>query len=653
MLADTLNFSLSTAPSGMTIDATTGLIKWTPTFAQLGGHTVAIEVRDSFGTLTTQSYTLTVASPVSTTSVPNIIGGTRATGISTLIAAKLNIGSVIFEHSNTVTSGIIMQAAPSVNTVVEEGTAVDLVISLGAVTGLPPDPGVVATPLDTTAPVTPIDEASKFLYTGSNPIQTGMVDGTIDAKRIAVLSGKVLTRDSQPLPGVKVTVKDHPEFGQTLSRTDGQYDLAVNGGGILTLNYQKANFLPVQRQVKTPWQDYVSAEDVALNPVDTQVATIDLTANTLQVAQGSLSTDTDGQRQATVLFPVGTQATMTLPDGSTQALTNLHVRATEYTVGENGPKAMPGALPTFSGYTYAVELSVDEALAADATRVNFNQPLPMYVDNFIDFPVGEIVPAGWYDRNKASWIPSDNGKVIKIIGVDALGLAELDTNGSGQPADSAMLTELGITDPERTRLAGLYPVGKSLWRVPISHFTPWDCNWPFGPPANAKYPPDEKPKSPDENNPDTDESDNCTGCSINAQSQTLGEKIAVTGTPFNMHYSSDRVADRSGSAQSIKIPLTTDQPIADLKRIELIIQIAGQVFKKQFPNLPNQRYTYEWNGKDIYDRPLSGRHVATVDIAYVYQVQYYSSRIGFCECLFPAKRGSRNWCINRDRRKSR
>jgi len=44
---------------------------------------------------------------------------------------------------------------------------------------------------------------------------------------------------------------------------------------------------------------------------------------------------------------------------------------------------MPAALPPTSGYTYAVELSVDQALAAGATGVHFNKPLPFYVDNFL------------------------------------------------------------------------------------------------------------------------------------------------------------------------------------------------------------------------------------------------------------------------------
>ncbi|MGH8607673.1 MAG: Ig-like domain-containing protein [Gammaproteobacteria bacterium] len=414
-------------------------------------------------------------------------------------------------------------------------------LAIGNGAKIPPDPATIAPSLSSTG-ITPMKEAVAFLYSGTDPIQTGVEEGAIEPRRVAVIRGKVLDRENQPLSGVTLTIKDHPEFGQTVSREDGMFDLAVNGGGQLTLDYQRPGFLPVQRTVQTPWQDFVLADDVVMIPLDGQVTRVDLSANSvIQVAQSTLATDADGSRQATVLFPQRTEATMTLGDGTKQALTTLNVRATEYTVGAHGPKAMPGPLPPTSGYTYAVELSVDEAIAAGATRVDFSQPLPVFVDNFLDFPVGGIVPVGWYDREKSAWIPSDNGRIVKILGKDGDGLALLDVDGSGNAANATQLVELGISAPERAQLAALYPAGKSLWRVAVTHFTPWDCNWPYGPPEDAEPPPPEEPESEDEDQPDPEDSDECEGCSIEAQSQTLGEEIAITGTPFKLHYRSDRV----------------------------------------------------------------------------------------------------------------
>src|SRR5262249_22902999 len=196
----------------------------------------------------------------------------------------------------------------------------------------------------------------------------------------------------------------------------GVLDRVVNGGGFLTVRYEKAPYLPVQRQVQTPWQDYVWLPEVVMLPYDVQRTTIDLTAATgIQVAQGSVQTDADGTRQATLLFTPGTQATMVLPDGSSRALTTVGVRATEYTVGPSGLAAMPAALPPTSAYTYAVELSADEAVAAGAAGLQFTQAVILYVENFLHFPVGESVPVGYYDRDRSLWVPAPNGRIIKIV----------------------------------------------------------------------------------------------------------------------------------------------------------------------------------------------------------------------------------------------
>jgi hypothetical protein len=280
---------------------------------------------------------------------------------------------------------------------------------------LPPDPVTVAPALDTTV-ATSIATSTSFLYTGSDPIQTGVASGTIEARRIAVLRGRVLTREGTNLSGVNITILSHPEFGSTMSRADGMFDMAVNGGGLLTVNYEKEGYLPSQRQVQTPWQDYAWLPDVVMIQIDTAVTTIDLSSSAaIQVAQGSVVTDDDGTRQARLLFPQGVKAHITLPDGTTQSLTTLNVRATEYTVGENGPEAMPAQLPPTSGYTYAVELSVDEAMASGATDVRFDNPVYFYVDNFLNFTVGGIVPVGYYNRSLGIWIPSENGLIIQIL----------------------------------------------------------------------------------------------------------------------------------------------------------------------------------------------------------------------------------------------
>jgi RHS repeat-associated protein len=61
---DPLTFTLTAAPSGMTIGATTGLVQWTPAAGQLGSQTVAIRVDDGQGGFATQTYTVVVSATV-------------------------------------------------------------------------------------------------------------------------------------------------------------------------------------------------------------------------------------------------------------------------------------------------------------------------------------------------------------------------------------------------------------------------------------------------------------------------------------------------------------------------------------------------------------------------------------------------------------
>jgi hypothetical protein len=60
---DPLTFSLTTFPEGMTIDAITGLISWTPSGIQAGSHDVTVKVSDGRGGSDSQSFTIKVLAP--------------------------------------------------------------------------------------------------------------------------------------------------------------------------------------------------------------------------------------------------------------------------------------------------------------------------------------------------------------------------------------------------------------------------------------------------------------------------------------------------------------------------------------------------------------------------------------------------------------
>ncbi len=470
----------------------------------------------------------------------------------------------------------------------------------------------LATPIDPNVP-TDFANANAFLFTGPNAIQTGVGANAIDPRRMTILRGRVLARDGAPMPGVTVSCVGHPEYGVTATRADGHFDFVANGGDTVMLSLSKQGYLTAQRQLATAWRSFEHVKDVVLIALDAQATAITSGLATPQLARGSLITDDDGTRQATVFVPSGTSAGMTA-GGVSQPLTTLHVRATEYTVGPSGPATMPASLPPESAYTYAVELSVDEARAAGATSVEFSQALPFYLDNFLGFPAGTVVPTGFYDAERGAWVASTNGVVLTIVSITA-GRADLDLTGTGAASSPTALAALGVTDEERAQLASVYAAGKSLWRVPVRHFSAWDFNWPFGPPPGAGPPSPRPPKVPKKDPAPCIK----RGSSIACQSQILGEAIPLTGTPYSLRYSSDRAATWQ---DQVVIPLSDATIPGPLKRIDLEIDIAGRHFEQSFPAQPNQSYTFVWDRRDAYGRLVQGAQKARLLVSNVYGADY-------------------------------
>jgi RHS repeat-associated protein len=542
--------------------------------------------------------------------------GTRLTGVVQLTAKQRYDVRVEYHEDGATGASIHLSWA-------YPGQSEQVVPTTQLFPGASPD-ALVPSTIDQTV-TNSMPDTTAFIYSGAHPVQTGVDAGTILKERVTIIRGRVVGPNGLAAPGVLITVLGHPEFGQTFSRSDGAYDLAVNGGPPATIVFSLPGFLPLHRQVPTPWRDYSFVPDVVLTPFDDVVTPITANGGGGQVARGSPVTDTSGTRQATVLFPAGTTATMTLPGGGVQSLSTLHVRATEYTVGNTGPQAMPASLPPRSGYTYAVELSVDEAVAEGAERIDFNQPVPFYVENFLHFPVGSPVPVGSYDRTLGLWKAEPNGLVVKVLGV-AGGLATLDVDGSGQAANAAQLAFLGISDAERGQLGALYPTGSpALWRVAMTHFTVWDCNWPYGPPYDAVFP-SERPEGPD-NDP------NCKttkGSIIECENMVLREQLPLVGTNQFLAYRSDRVAGRTAEYSTLihLVPLPPKRVPASIGAI--IVEVIGGGQHKVWEWFQNQyggagwpgALLYTWDGKDAYGREVNGPQSFRIRVGYVYGAIY-------------------------------
>ncbi|MGA1840051.1 MAG: PKD domain-containing protein [bacterium] len=126
---DTLTYSLTTAPSGMAIDAASGLITWVPAREQAGDQIVDVLAEDGHGNSDSQQYTIQVIQ--TSTIVPNIIGMTQTNAETTIISAILEVGTIGLAYSDTVPEGLVVSQEPVAGTVVSLNSPVDFVLSLG------------------------------------------------------------------------------------------------------------------------------------------------------------------------------------------------------------------------------------------------------------------------------------------------------------------------------------------------------------------------------------------------------------------------------------------------------------------------------------------------------------------------------------------
>ncbi|MEZ0392870.1 MAG: PKD domain-containing protein, partial [Pseudobdellovibrionaceae bacterium] len=469
----------------------------------------------------------------------------------------------------------------------------------------------------------PMIDSVKFLYEGENAIQRNVQPGAIDANRVAVLQGVVFNQDGSPLSGVKISVLEMPEVGETFTSENGKFHIAVNGGAVLTVHYERNGYFPLQRKISTSALDYFHTEKVVMVPPDSKVTQLQNNAASIQVAKGSKVSDTSGERTPMLVIPPLTEAKLQMPDGSLKPISTISLRATEYTVGADGPQRMPAELPTMTGYTYAVELSVDEAIAAGAEHVVFSNPIPFYVDNFLDVPAGSVVPVGSYDAQLGAWKAENDGIVVKVLSIQN-NSAILTFDDNGTPATPQQLSVLKITPDELMKIAENYAPGQSFWRARLSHLSPIDLNFLTKLPrvrvATKRPGPPQNPKE--------------TGCTmgsiIGLTDCSLGEELSFPGVPTNFHYSTltkpGRVAERQ-----VVIPLFNDVflPSDSTENIHLKIEIAGQVYEQDFTPSSYLSTTWSWDGKDSFGRNVYGRTPARITIDYESPTFYEISTANF------------------------
>lgn len=482
---------------------------------------------------------------------------------------------------------------------------------------LPPDPADVAPAL--LAGTSSFLDRVRFLYEGEPRIVTGVAPNAIVSRSAAVLRGRVLGPNGLPLPNVTVTILNHPEYGQTTSRLDGWYDLVVNGGGPLTLNFEREDVLEAHRTVRVPWQNYTSLDDVALSARDTVVTQLSLPGSAPVMHHASVSSDGRGTRSARVFVPTGTSAMLVLGNGSSTPISQVSLRASELGAGSEPSLGLPAQLPDTAASVYAIELSADEADAANARLVELSQAASVYVDNFVNLPVGTVLPFGAYDRNRVTWVGGANGRVLELIGASG-GLADIDIDGSGTAASAASLSALGINDEERVALAQSYAPGDAFFRLRVQKLGAFDVSLPFSVNEGSGG---VDPTAPGQLAP----LDDVTLPAAPAETQVLAQSIPLLGTPFTLHYRSSRVlGDHRG--QQVAIPATGTSVQSTLLASRVDVQIAGQRHTFAAPTTPSSVVNFGWDGRDAAGRTLHGWQRADIRVGLVVPTSYVAPDAG-------------------------
>ncbi|MCP4136470.1 MAG: hypothetical protein GY754_36210 [bacterium] len=447
------------------------------------------------------------------------------------------------------------------------------------------------------------------------------VDATIESyneERFSIVTGIVLDIQGNPIADVSIDIFNHPEYGTAATNEEGRFSIPVEGGTLVIVRYHKKGLISAQRQVEVPVNDIAVTDTITLiaeDPASTTI-TLDGDAESVFTHTSSSVADDSGTRSFTMVYTGDIRAfAVDENDQPIRELTTFTTRATEYPTLES----MPAALPPTSAFTYCAELSID-----GVDRVKFTKPVITWVDNFLGFKTGVTVPAGYYDRHKGLWIASDNGIVVKLLDMDGDGIVDaLDSDGDDLPdllsSESVSFSDevKGLDDPEK------FVPGNTYWRVPVTHFSPWDYNWPYAPVGPIEDPNPEEMPEIDEQEEEEFDCKNQMNSYVEARSRIFHEDIPVPGTDLKLHYASNRVA---GYGQKITIPVSGETVPDSLEDILVLVTIAGRNFLYEFPPLPNQKLEFTWDELDYLGIRVGRATPVHIMISFGYKMKYYKTR---------------------------
>lgn len=542
-----------------------------------------------------------------------------------------------------------------------------------------PDPGYIpsscpAPDLDDTK-VTRLFDVTEHVHSGVCPVQSAVDPSDIDPQRAAHIRGTVVDSTGADLAGVTVRIRHHAELGWTRTRSDGAWDLVVNGGGRMTVELRKPGYFTVQRTVDVPWNEYLPLDRVVMLSRD-DAACDPITSTTGGLHVGDLMDDARGERLAAVYMP--SSSTMEIISGGT-TISDYCVCSIEHTYDRPdgggvlpGQEAMPADLPPSTAYTYATDFELREQdgsggctdtpipqpvfrqpsttcavatdCASDGSRSCIDglceQPAFTYVEDFLGFPIGAAVPTGYYDPSRSGWIGDRDGRVVRIVddsgtcAFDFDGDPDPETNVPGGPsAHDVTAAELAALNTQCGNPGDPFQVDDVIWRVPMTHFSLFDLNWAV-PLVTGLLIPFLEAMASGLPNGECQVGGSIIGC----EGQTLSESIPIAGTPWGLHYQSARQRGRvDRNMVRVRIgsrSLTGGTGSTSPDEIRVRVQVAGHSYEAEIDpsagtltgdgSYDSGTGIYElfWDGTDAWGRLMQGAQRAKIRVGFAYAAEY-------------------------------
>jgi hypothetical protein len=98
--------------------------------------------------------------------------------------------------------------------------------------------------------------------------------GSYDPRRFSLVAGLVQDLEGLPIANVSVTIHDRTEYGTSFADEEGRFTIPVEGGGTVTVVFQREGLIPVHRKVYVPWNDIAISETIQMIAEDPAATTL-------------------------------------------------------------------------------------------------------------------------------------------------------------------------------------------------------------------------------------------------------------------------------------------------------------------------------------------------------------------------------------------